>query len=118
MEDDLECRERSWKKDESGDWLMTTCSHVLKNKVDMEDPLLKGKMGEVGTRGQGKLLLVELADIILMTFFLKKKLLNVIKKLKISRTKGLNYLTQGFPTDSRKSRVGTHIFSLLILVSF
>lgn len=47
-----------------------TCSHVLRNKVDMEDPLLKGKMGEVGTRGQGKLLLVELADIILMTFFL------------------------------------------------
>lgn len=39
-------------------------------KLDMEDPLLKGKMGEVGTRGQGKLLLVALADIILMTFFL------------------------------------------------
>lgn len=51
---------------------MMTCSHVRRNKVDMEDPLLKGKMGEVGTRGQVKLLLIELADIILMAFKKKK----------------------------------------------
>lgn len=58
---------------------MMTCSHVRRNKVDMEDPLLKGKMGEVGTRGQVKLLLIELADIILMAFK-KKKLKCYLKK--------------------------------------
>lgn len=83
--------------------------------MDMEDPLLKGKMGEVGTRGQVKLLLIELADIILMAF--KKKKLKCYLKKKLNRTKNLNCLTQGFPTDSRKSQVGTHSFSLLILVS-
>lgn len=73
---------------------MMTCSHVRRNKVDMEDPLLKGKMGEVGTRGQVKLLLIELADIILMAF--KKKNLNVIKK-KTKPNQKLELSHPGFP---------------------